>query len=119
MAWADVLPFPMVCLQPEQGTEGGGVREPHTELYVHLVWATWDRLPMLTAELAPAVYACIQAECRELKVEVVEIGGLENHVHLLVRMHPAVSVATLAKQVKGASSHLVTHRLEHPDVFKS
>src|SRR5438270_9902606 len=24
------------------------VREPHAEIYLHLVWATWDRLPLLT-----------------------------------------------------------------------
>jgi putative transposase len=36
---------------------------------------------------------------------------MPDHVHLLVEVHPAVSVAWLVKQVKGASSHFVTHVL--------
>ena len=30
------------------------MREPYTQLYVHLVWSTWDRQPLLTPELARA-----------------------------------------------------------------
>jgi putative transposase len=94
------------------------MREPHTELYLHLVWSTWDRLPLLTPDLIQPVYACIQSECRELKTEVLAIGGTATHVHLLVRIPATLTVACLAKQVKGASSHLVTHRLDPPDGFK-
>ena len=39
--------------------------------------------------------------------EVIAIGGMEDHVHLLVRMPATLSAAALVKQVKGASSHLV------------
>jgi putative transposase len=94
------------------------VREPFTQLYVHLVWATWDRLPLLDEEFRAPVYACLQAECRELKVEIVAMGGVEDHVHLLVRLPTTVTIAQLVKQLKGSSSHLVTHRLPKPDGFK-
>jgi putative transposase len=90
----------------------------HIQLYVHLNWATWDRLPLLAGELKSAVYACIQAECNMLRAEVIAIGGTEDHVHLLVRLPTTVSVASLAKQVKGASSHWVTHGLTQEDGFK-
>jgi putative transposase len=94
------------------------MREPFTQLFVHLVWATWDRLPLVTAELRPAIYGCIQAECSGLGAEVVAIGGVEDHVHVLVRLPTTVSVAELVKQIKGASSHLVTHRLGKWGEFK-
>jgi REP element-mobilizing transposase RayT len=68
--------------------------------------------------LEPWVYACIQAECRELRTEVIAIGGIENHVHLLARIPASLSVADLAKQVKGGSSHLATHAAAHEDFFK-
>jgi putative transposase len=94
------------------------MRRSYTELYVHLIWATWDRLPLLPAELKPAVYGCIQAECSTLGAEVVAIGGMEDHVHLLVKLPTTISVASLVKQVKGASSHLVTHKLAREDGFR-
>jgi len=94
------------------------MREPYTQLYLHVVWATWDRLPLLSPELARPVYACIQAECVQLKCQVIAIGAIEDHAHLLVRFPTSVSVAELVKQVKGSSSHLVTHELEPGSGFK-
>ena len=94
------------------------MREPYTQLYVHLDWATWDRMPLLTDELHSAVYACIQAECNELKSEILALGGVADHVHLLVRIPASVSISELLKQVKGSSSHLATHRLRPGEFFK-
>lgn len=85
------------------------MREPYTQLYVHLIWATWDRLPLLTKDVRQTVYACIQAKCTALKVDLLAIGGIENHIHLLVRIPTTITIADLAKHVKGASSHLTTH----------
>jgi putative transposase len=92
------------------------MREPYTQLYLHLVWATWDRLPLITAEIRPRIYAAISEKCRELNCTPFAIGGISDHVHLLVRFHTTVAVASLAKEVKGSSSHLVTHEIK-PDVF--
>jgi putative transposase len=100
------------------GQLGDDTVQRHIQLYVHLNWATWDRLPLLSAELRSAVYACIQTECGALGAEVLAIGGTEDDVHLLVRLPTTVSVATLVKQFKGASSHLVTHELIHENGFR-
>jgi REP element-mobilizing transposase RayT len=90
------------------------MREPFTKLFVHLVWATWDRLPILTPDLFAVVERAILHECMEMEVEVIAFGGVADHVHLLVRIPAKVSVAQLVKQVKGASSHLVNNRLKTP-----
>lgn len=76
-------------------------------MYLHLVWCTWDRHSLLTAERMPVVYRAIQWECKALGCDVIAIGGMDDHVHLLVRVPPSVAPATLAKQVKGGSSHVV------------
>jgi REP element-mobilizing transposase RayT len=83
-----------------------------------MIWATWDRLPLITANIESPIYAAIVDKCRELKCEPLAIGGIENHVHLLTRFHTTVAIATLAKEIKGASSHLVTHKLTPDEFFK-
>jgi len=100
------------------GQLGDDTVQRHIQVYIHLNWATWDRLPLLSDELRPDVYACIQAGCDALGAEVLAIGGTEDHVHLLVRLPTTVSVATLVKQVKGASSHMVTHELIPENGFR-
>jgi REP element-mobilizing transposase RayT len=94
------------------------MRKPYTQLFVHLVWATWDRLPLIDPGLKPRIYRCIQAEAFGLGCEVSAIGGIEDHVHVLVRYPPVVSVSSLVKQIKGTSSRLVQRELRPGEFFK-
>ena len=86
--------------------------KPYTQLFVHLVWATWDRAPLLEPWLRPVVDGAVREECARLRVEVIAFGAVSDHVHLLVRLPTTVSIAGLVKQVKGATSHLINRRLQ-------
>ena len=94
------------------------MRAPYTQLYLHLVWATWDRLPLITEAVQARLYAAIAEKCREFKCVPLAIGGMPDHVHLLVRFHTTTAIADLVKEVKGASSHLVTHEITPGQFFK-
>jgi REP element-mobilizing transposase RayT len=83
----------------------------HTEVYVHFVWSTWDREPLVTADIEDRVYACIRARCRDMQAHLNAIGGVADHVHVLLRLPATLSLAPVAKDMKGASSHFVTHVL--------
>ena len=41
---------------------------------------------------------------RKERAYVLEIGMVQTHVHLLVRLHPMAAVSSLVKRLKGASS---------------
>jgi putative transposase len=56
------------------------MRDPFARLFVHLVWATWDRLPLLTPAIRPLVYRCLAAEAHRLNAQTIAIGGIEDHV---------------------------------------
>ena len=94
------------------------VRDPFTRLYVHLVWATWDRSPLITPEIRPRIYRCMGGEAPRLGCRVGAIGGIEDHVHVLVRTPATIAPAVLAKQLKGVSSHLMNHAIENPMGFR-
>jgi REP-associated tyrosine transposase len=87
------------------------MRHAGAEVYIHVAWATWDRLPLLVGEIERSVHRAIAAKCAELGAEVVALGGIEDHIHLLVKLPPSVSLAQLIGQTKGATSHLATHIL--------
>ncbi len=53
-----------------------------------------------------------------MQVEILALGGVEDHVHILVRLPGTVAVASLVKQLKGASSHLMNHAVENPAGFR-
>jgi REP element-mobilizing transposase RayT len=94
------------------------MRANFTQLYLHYVWATWDRLPLITPDIQKLVYAAIIKECEQLKCTVIAVGGIEDHVHLLIGFPVTVSVSELIKQIKGSSSHFITHEVKLGDFFK-
>ncbi|MEH2104893.1 IS200/IS605 family transposase [Nostoc sp.] len=94
------------------------MRASFTQLYLHYVWATWDRLPLITPDIQKEVYGAIIRECEQLKCTVIAIGGIEDHVHLLTGFPPTISISELVKQIKGSSSHFITHEIKLGEFFK-
>jgi putative transposase len=75
-------------------------------------------LPLISPQIETQLYSGINAKCKELKREPLAIGGIEDHLHLLVRFPTTLAVASLVKEVKGASSYLTTHEIAPTEFFK-
>jgi len=73
-------------------------------LYVHLVWTTRARAPIIDAALARFLCRFLRAMARKERAYILEIGMVGTHVHVLARVHPTNSVSSLVKRLKGASS---------------
>jgi REP element-mobilizing transposase RayT len=93
------------------------MRRAGTALFVHVVWATWGRLPLLVEEVAYQVRQAIGARCQAMGIEVLALGGAEDHIHVLVKLTPTVALEELVKQMKGASWHVVIHAYPHNGDF--
>ena len=87
-------------------------------VYVHFIWRTWDSGDLIDAAWEKRLHACIAEGARDIGCSAARVGGTANHVHVLVRMSATVSVAQVAKQMKGDSSHFVTHVLAQGSFFK-
>jgi putative transposase len=94
------------------------MRQSLVAIYLHLIWATWDRLPLLDEAIERPVHRSIQAKAESLGVPLLKIGGVEDHVHLLVELPATLAVADLVKGLKGASTHLVNSELAPGGSFK-
>ncbi len=90
----------------------------YTQLYMHLVWATAGRAPWILPSAEERLYAAILAKCRALKCPPYAIGGVADHVHLLVGLATTTSVARLVKEVKGSSAYLMTHEFVRGQPFR-
>jgi putative transposase len=94
------------------------MRRNKLALFIHLVWATWDRQPLVTADIERRIYRNIESEVSEMGCKVLAINGMPEHVHLVVTIPSTISIADLAKQVKGVSSHFVNETLKPGIGFK-
>lgn len=79
--------------------------------YYHLVWATVDRQPLITPDIEQELYDYITSKTLAQQCLVHAIGGVDNHVHLVVSIPPKLSVAQFVGTIKGSSSHHVEHHL--------
>lgn len=93
----------------QEDESGAMYRRNYVAIYLHLVWGTWDREPLLHGEVERLIYRAIGEKCSDLRARMVALGGVEDHVHLLVMLPSTLTVATLVGQVKGASAHLANH----------
>lgn len=94
------------------------MRHNKLALYVHLVWSTWDRQRLITAEIEERLHHLLHSEANRLSCKVLAINGVEDHVHLLLEMPPTLCIADLVKSLKGTSSHFVNETLQSELPFK-
>jgi REP element-mobilizing transposase RayT len=94
------------------------MRRSKLVLFVHLVWATWDRLPLITPQIERRLYRCVEAEAIRQGCTVLALNGAEDHLHVLVSLPSTISIADLVKQLKGVSSRFVNEVLQPECSFK-
>jgi REP element-mobilizing transposase RayT len=76
-------------------------------VYLHIVFSTKHRLPLITADLAPRLYAYIGGIARGNKNVLLHSGGMPDHVHLLVSIGRTQSIADMVGSLKSGSSRWV------------
>ena len=90
----------------------------YTQLYVHLVWSTWDRLPLIDPTIEARLYKAIEAKCVALGCQLLAYGGVSDHIHLLIAFVPTLPISRLVGEIKGISSHLMTHEIRPNEFFR-
>ena len=73
-------------------------------LHVHIVFSTKHREALITPELVPRLYGYLGGIARGADSPVVAIGGVPDHVHILVSLGRRTCVADLVRDLKANSS---------------
>ncbi|GAB5465610.1 MAG: IS200/IS605 family transposase [Candidatus Kapaibacteriales bacterium] len=82
---------------------------PHSfnKIWIHSIWATKDRMPLISTAIENKVYNIISEQLREQGCIVRIINGMPDHIHCLFLLSPQKSIADVIKQTKGSSSHFI------------
>jgi putative transposase len=70
----------------------------------HCVFATKRREPLLTPEVRERLWLYLGGIARENDMKAVAIGGVSDHVHMLLSLPATTSVAKAMQLLKGDSS---------------
>ena len=75
-----------------------------SKVILHIIFSTKNREPWLESNVRPRVHAYLATICRDLGAELVRVGGVVDHVHIVTTLPRTVSQAQLVEQIKKASS---------------
>jgi REP element-mobilizing transposase RayT len=73
------------------------------KLCFHIVLGTADRRPLIPPSVRHDLYRLFEEVTEKSGGTVLGIGGIPNHVHLLIRLPPSVMVAKIVRELKTAS----------------
>ncbi len=75
-----------------------------SQIYVHLVFSIKGRRPDLRDDVREKTHAYLAGACAKQDSAALIVGGVEDHVHLLVRLGKNIAVSTLVREIKRESS---------------
>ena len=77
------------------------------KVWIHFVWATKNRAPLLTDSIRPKVFQHIRDNAKIKEIHLDFIGGYTDHVHCLVSLGSGQQIENLVRLIKGESSHWI------------
>lgn len=72
--------------------------------FVHCVFSTKDRRSVIPAELRQSLWAYLIGIANNLGFTIMAVGGMPDHVHILIALPPRIPLAEAVQKLKANSS---------------
>lgn len=79
----------------------------YVRIWVHLVFATKHREPLLTKDIRYTVQQHIMQNCVEKEIFLQAINGYTDHLHCLLSLGREQTMAQVAQLIKGESAYWI------------
>lgn len=76
----------------------------YTRVWIHFVWSTKYRNPVLTDDVRKIIFYHIKANARKKGIQIDCINGYTDHVHCLIALKPLQTMAQIMHDIKGESA---------------
>ena len=77
------------------------------KIWVHVVWATKNREPLLSKIIRKSVFDHIRSNASSKGIYIDFINGYFDHVHCLISLKPDQSIAKTVQLIKGESAYWI------------
>lgn len=71
---------------------------------MHVVFSTKERRPWITPDVQDRLWPYLGGIARENKMKALKVGGVEDHVHVLLSFPSTLAIAKAVQLLKGNSS---------------
>jgi len=74
------------------------------DLFVHIVFCTKKRAPYIHPSIESRLHSYLVGIAQKRKTKILRINGMEDHIHILINLHPSVALSDLIKELKAYST---------------
>ena len=85
--------------------------------YFHCVFGTKERRPLIPPALRDRLWPYLGGIAWENEMKAIEIGGMPDHVHILLSLPSSLSIAKALQLIKGGSSKWVHDTFPEHQIF--
>lgn len=84
----------------------------YTQILYQIIFSTKHREPVLVTEHRTDLYKYIWGILKNKNCHLYQIGGVDDHLHILTHLHPSVALADVVKDIKLAcTDYIKSHHL--------
>lgn len=76
----------------------------YARIIIHYVWSTKNRMPLINSSIEQRLWAYIAGIANQRGIKSIKIGGMEDHVHVVLELAKDMTISDTAKHLKGHSS---------------
>ena len=76
-------------------------------IMIHLIFSTKSRIEWISANLEGPLYAYLCGIADNLRTPIIEIGGMPDHVHILMHLSRIITMSEVVQQLKTGSSRFI------------
>ena len=87
----------------------------YTQILYQIVFSTKYRRPTLTKAIRPDLFAYIYGLLCQKGCRPYQIGGVDDHLHIVTHLHPSIALADLVKDIKLATGKWLRADPRSPD----
>ncbi|HEY6503705.1 MAG TPA: IS200/IS605 family transposase, partial [Chitinophagaceae bacterium] len=87
----------------------------YTQILYQIVFGTKHRERTMIKRDRPELFRFISGLLKKKNCHLYRINGVEDHLHIIIHLHPSVSLASLVKDIKLASTAHIKEQNLFPD----
>jgi len=89
----------------------------YSQIYLHYVFSPKYRQALINADFEEELFMYITGIIKNLEQQLIRINGMPDHLHILVRLRPAMAPAKFIQLIKTNSSRWINEKKFLPVKF--
>jgi len=81
-----------------------------SKIYIHIVFGVKFRQPLIKSDWESELHKYITGLINNKGQKLIALNGVDNHIHILIRMRPNCCLSDLVREIKKSSTNWINER---------